>query len=394
MGKLHIQRLKGKDWLTPTHFLRNYAFPASPPLLSEEEDKKRWSAFFELGEGYYLSDGDKPLACALDIPFQQNVRGKLLPMSGVGSVAVHPEARRNGYARQVMKSLLAGAKNRGAVVSTLFPFLESFYERLGYVNFPYRQSLTFESKCLAPLLQMKLSGSLRLFSMREGYAAYRSFVETYFQQAHGFAWTEAGWWDRKQRDQDLLWMVLAKNVEGKAIGLMLYRLSGHGEPLVAERFFYLNSEGKYLLLHYLARHIGQASPISMNLAIPGIEAPFLSDLNPKAGLLIPPMGRVIDLMGLQDLPVGEGQFSVRIEDSLCPWQTGSWTFSGEDSRLSVAPCVGAEEELSIQGLSALVYGTHDAGDFAFRQWGKPSETTQAQMRSLFSPQHPYLHEEF
>ena len=132
----------------------------------------------------------------------------------------------------------------------------------------------------------------------------------------------------------------------------------------------------------------------MNLASPGLEAPFLSDLNPESDLVIPPMGRVIDLMGLQGLPVGEGQFSAKITDSLCPWQTGNWTFSGKDSRLSVTPCSQATEELSIQGLSALVYGTHDSGDFAFRKWGKPSEATQAQMRSLFSPQHPYLHEEF
>jgi hypothetical protein len=51
-------------------------------------------------------------------------------------------------------------------------------------------------------------------------------------------------------------------------------------------------------------------------------------------------------------------------------------------------------ELSIQGLSALVYGTQDPGDFAVRGWGDPSPEVQAAMRTLFPPATPHLHELF
>jgi hypothetical protein len=54
----------------------------------------------------------------------------------------------------------------------------------------------------------------------------------------------------------------------------------------------------------------------------------------------------------------------------------------------------ASPPLTDQRLAALVYGTHDPGDFAVRGWGDPSPAVQAAMRALFPPQIPYLHERF
>jgi hypothetical protein len=50
--------------------------------------------------------------------------------------------------------------------------------------------------------------------------------------------------------------------------------------------------------------------------------------------------------------------------------------------------------LSIQGLSALVYGTHNLGDFAYRGWGNPSAALQNTLQEMFPLQPPYLDEMF
>ena len=55
---------------------------------------------------------------------------------------------------------------------------------------------------------------------------------------------------------------------------------------------------------------------------------------------------------------------------------------------------GSDCDLSIQALSALIYGTHDAADFAFRDRGNPLAQVQERMRSLFSPMLPYIHQFF
>jgi hypothetical protein len=59
------------------------------------------------------------------------------------------------------------------------------------------------------------------------------------------------------------------------------------------------------------------------------------------------------------------------------------------TRADEADCI-----LSIQALTALVYGTHDPDDFAIRGWGNLSPAVQAIMRAMFHPMTSYLHEYF
>lgn len=66
----------------------------------------------------------------------QQVRGKIFNMGGIWGVATRPEARRQGYCRRVLTELLTAVRDSGAVFTTLYPFRESFYERLGYTTFP------------------------------------------------------------------------------------------------------------------------------------------------------------------------------------------------------------------------------------------------------------------
>jgi len=66
----------------------------------------------------------------------------------------------------------------------------------------------------------------------------------------------------------------------------------------------------------------------------------------------------------------------------------------EDGALRVSTGERLDCDLTVQGLTALVYGTHDPGDFAVRGWGNPSPAVQAAMRALFPAQMPYLHERF
>ena len=107
-----------------------------------------------------------------------------------------------------------------------------------------------------------------------------------------------------------------------------------------------------------------------------------------------PMGRVVDVAGLGGMRTGPGQFAARISDPVCPWNEGAWSFETADGALHVTRTGKAGCDLAIQGLSALVYGTHDPGDFCFQGWGDPPPQVQAAMRAVFPPLTPYLHEYF
>jgi hypothetical protein len=81
-------------------------------------------------------------------------------------------------------------------------------------------------------------------------------------------------------------------------------------------------------------------------------------------------------------------------DAHCPWNEGIWRFDSVDDKLQVSHAAEADCTLTIQGLSALVYGTNPAEDFAFRGWGDPTPEIIQVMNSMFPRMQPYLHEFF
>jgi hypothetical protein len=106
------------------------------------------------------------------------------------------------------------------------------------------------------------------------------------------------------------------------------------------------------------------------------------------------MCRVLDVYKIGGMQIGPGRFTAHITDPFCPWNEGIWRFESVDGMLQVARADEAGCSLSIQALTALVYGTHDPGDFTIRGWGDPSPQVLATMRTMFPPRAPYLHEYF
>jgi predicted acetyltransferase len=83
----------------------------------------RWGAFDARG---------RLVGKAVDLFHDQWWGGRTLASSGVAGVAVEPEQRGRGVTGQLMTALLAHARERGAVVSTLFPTASAVYRSVGY----------------------------------------------------------------------------------------------------------------------------------------------------------------------------------------------------------------------------------------------------------------------
>jgi predicted acetyltransferase len=295
-----------------------------------------------------------------------------------------------------MAQLLAAEREDGRVLSCLYPFKESFYERLGYVTFPLPRIAKFKPAALGPLLKQELGGEVELLLIGDGYDIYREYVSRLQPRVHGLGLFVHGSKDQVQK-QNRSWLVLAR-AAGELVGLMLYDLRGQdvGQfTLRATRFYYDTSQARYLLLQWIARHADQAHEVEMWL--PPFEHPetWLADLRVSAETQIrAPMARVVDVARLGGMRAGPNCFSARITDPLCPWNEGTWQFESMAGALQVRPAAEADCRLSIQGLTALVYGSHDPGDFAIRGWGDPSAEVQAAMRAMFPRRLPFLHEYF
>ena len=394
MTDITIRKLEGDEKLEAMYALNAYAFHATPPLMNKDE----WKENVRRREGVtYLAlfEDARPVAGAAGTAMLQQVRGKLFDANGIWAVATAPAARRKGYCRSVMAQLLSTLREDGQAFSCLYPFRESFYERLGYVTFPLPRTARLTPAVLLPLLEQDLGGQIELLPMGDGYDTYRDYLDRLRQRTHGMAMFVVG--DKFAAQRNNLWLALAK-VEGELVGLMLYQIKGDEITQFlfrATRFYYDTSQAKYLLLQWIARHADQAGQVEIGL--PPFEQPetWLSDLQVKTESAIrAAMCRVLDVNKMSGMQIGPGRFTAHITDPFCPWNEGIWRFESVDGTLQVARADEAGCSLSIQALTALVYGTHDPGDFTIRGWGDPSPQVLATMRTMFPPRAPYLHEYF
>ncbi|MEU7824327.1 GNAT family N-acetyltransferase [Catellatospora sp. NPDC049133] len=96
-------------------------------------------------------DGGQLIAKAVDREQGQWFGGRIVPTSGVAGVAVAPEVRRGGLGRQVLTRLLAGARERGAALSALFPSTPHPYRRLGWEEVGALTYLSVPTSALAAI---------------------------------------------------------------------------------------------------------------------------------------------------------------------------------------------------------------------------------------------------
>jgi predicted acetyltransferase len=389
-----IRNLQGEAMLEILYTLNSYSLHPSPPLQNKEE----WFSIVRERQGVNcrcLFEDETPVSIVVTTPMTQNMRGKLFPASGVWGVSTSPSARRKGYCRQVMASVLASDRENGKVFSNLYPFRESFYERLGYVSFPLVKIVRLSAHSLAPLLKITYGGEIVQQYIGEAYDMYREYLSAMRIHRHGMAFFDFG--DRGRANQNLLWVATAL-FDGNIEGIMLYRTLGEEVTkynFVAPRFYYKTSRARYLLLSWIARHIDQVDKVELWLSQDEYPETWLADIQVKVEASIrPAMSRVLDIAKISGMDAGEGSFSARINDPLCPWNEGLWKFEGRGNKLQVSKAHQADCDLTIQGLTALIAGVHEPQDIPLRGWGNPDPEIQSIQRRLFPPLVPYMHEMF
>lgn len=393
MSQVEVRRITGPELLDVSILLRGYAFwpsPSSQPRIDLESEVNDNSDNTNLA----LFEDGLPMAVVGYIPLTQHVRGQIVKSAGVGGVATHPAGRRKGYARQALQELFKAMRQEEMSFTVLYPFRESFYERLGYTTFPRPRKVRFPVNALTGLLKLNFGGKVELLTYQEGFSQWRAYLAQ--QQAHipGMALVSDIVADHQVKLQKY-WLAAAK-VDGETVGMMRYELKGDRGDMVVSRFYYHTAQGLYLLLDWIARHADQATTVELKLPPGELPETWLADLDIQLGVFDAPMSRVLDVGRLDGLGLqaGPGRFSARILDPYCPWNEGIYTFEGKDGQLRVSQGGQAGCELSIQALSGLISGTHRPEVFPLRGWGNPGPDTQETMARMFPPQLPYLHEVF
>ncbi|WDZ86252.1 GNAT family N-acetyltransferase [Micromonospora cathayae] len=399
-----IRRVSGEEILTLSHPLRAYAFDASPKVADHDELRRTWLPYQEGSRTLVVEEDGTALATATAIPMRQNLRGRVLPMAGVAGVASHPLARRQGHVKKLLHHLLDEAHDEGQLLSALYPFRPSFYERFGYVGVPAPRTVTFPVADLAALLRAELPGEVTWGRTGTGYDEYSAFLDRCLGEWHGFAVFP----ERRRvwvRDDDSRWLVTAR-VDGVTEGLLTYRIDDHGGTVHADGLLALSPLARTLLLQFLARHVDQVDRVSVVVAPGELPELWLTDLAVVCETRVTrpdhsaPMVRLLSTDALAGLPAGAGR--CRVELTGDRWLAGTYLLDGTTGHLEVLPgttgtaggAATPTATLTAAGLSALAYGVLDPAEVVVRGLGAVPADAVGELRRLFPRELPYLHAGF
>lgn len=121
-----VRRLLAEDAETALRLgFEAFGVPDAPPTEPARLDQPGRTSFGAFVDG-------RLVAKAVDRDFDSWFGGASLPTAGIAGVTVAAEARGQGALGPVMTALLRAARERGAVMSGLFPTAPRIYRRFGY----------------------------------------------------------------------------------------------------------------------------------------------------------------------------------------------------------------------------------------------------------------------
>jgi len=301
---------------------------------------------FTLGEGLWrwgLFDGDVLAAKANDRAYFSMIGGRPVSTAGVAGVAVAPEYRGSGLARQMMHHLLNAARERGAALATLFRTAPALYRSLGFENVAELRVVELPTSALGGL-RVPEGVSLRRATIADvpacravydAVAAQSSCLLT--RAGESFPASDADWLAQDGQ------VTVAADETGQVVGYVRWvRGTGFG-PAVSLSVADLQAMTERAYRALLAT-VGSFSAVTGFVRLRSSGTDPVSYFVPSTGWRIasvdPYLMRVLDVqraMTARGWPAGvRGSVTFSIDDPVCPWNSGTHRLevTGGEARLT------------------------------------------------------------
>jgi predicted acetyltransferase len=179
-------------------------------------------------------------------PQTMAVSGQSMKCGGIGSVAVLPEFRMNGIAKQLMMTAYASMRSTGTSLSLLYPFKHSFYQKLGYGLVGDIHTLTIPSSSIPRFSERDEVHPLSDHELPALAACYDAFA---LQNTCVISRSPDAWRFAAARARKNHWSYWCHHSDGRITG---YMLIDEKDTVTVKEFVYLTPEAVRGLLGFLA----------------------------------------------------------------------------------------------------------------------------------------------
>ncbi|MGH0028373.1 MAG: GNAT family N-acetyltransferase [Myxococcota bacterium] len=371
----------------------------------DEGRRESWKRFTDPARFVGAFEGERLLAMTGALGFGQFFGGRAVPMGGLSSVAVVPDARGRGIAKPVIRACVDAMRERGEVISTLFPATTGFYRSLGW-----EVAGSYAIRKVLPRLLRDLprpdAGALRPGESgdRDGmHACYASLAAG----VNGCLDRPDDWWERLEARREDRDVYVHTGVDGTIDGYLVYRqLDGEfgqfgGDFSIAvDEWVATGRDASLALWRLLA---GWATQVDQIVFHGPVEDPLLLLLPEQvfeAMAEIRWMTRVIDAAGAvaaRGFPAGlDVEVPLRLVDPECDANDGAFVLTVQKGRARLARGAGdAGPQIAATGFASLYTGWATTADLARAGvlYGG-SDAERAALDAAFAGPTPWLLDEF
>ena len=380
-----IRKIKDKEF-TESQNLSKYAFG----FWSDDEPQPNERARYGFDPDEYIAAFvDSTIAAKVrNRPFEQIIRGVMKPMGGIAAVASYPKYRRRGLIRQLMLAAFEDMRQKGQVVSALYPFRENFYTQFGYATTNNHMTAVVETNTLShylPLLkQNEGEWTIERHRARDVQAEWLGFSREMASKYHGSVYYSKlladPYWQRQVKDQHVVFVrensLPPQRSGGRLVAAARFHIKGYMETgkIAVRDWHWQTLAARDRLFGYFATHAD---------TVPTLKFPMPYGTNfhawirqPTVGIkveinFVVHMGRVIDVVGaLANLPAPiDGTIVIEVEDEQCRWNNDTYELVGDNGRLHATRTQKtASCKADILTLSSMVYGTLSIAELQHRGW--------------------------
>lgn len=321
-----------------------------------------WSA--QPGWSGLVAEHDGGLVGSIKVrEYRQFFGGVAVPMGGVANVAVHPHARGLGVASAMLDAVLPHMRERGQVISALYPSVPALYRGRGWEQTGDYQRATLSPELLALLPKPASRPRLRRAAEEDLPALHDAYL--------GVASTVDGMLDRATESfqpEQILELDVADIVPGPDGSVLGYLAAERpdGAKLVCHDLIARDRDTALGLLANLGRWTGILTEISLRIVDPAwwqllVNLPVVHEVNNHPWML-----RVVDLPAAVDArgwPAAEHLTSFAVDlditDEHAPWQAGRHRLVVDGGKVTCEPGGTGAVRLRARALGPWYAGSAD-----------------------------------
>jgi predicted acetyltransferase len=305
-------------------------------------------------------EGPGMVACTRSIPVGQWFGGQPIPMAGISMVATAPEHRGKGIVTEAMRRLLVQERERGALISALYPATAPLYRRLGY---EYGGVYTEYTAPIGELPRGE-AGRVEVFEgddFGELKACYRRVAPDHN------GWVDADdddWWRLRvlRRWGEVVSRAVVvpgrEGIEGYA-SFVKETIDRWRHRLVCQHLVAETPDALAALLGYFRRFRSITEELTWRGSPTEPLALVLPEQSLKQTFAFRFMVRLLDVpaaLEARGYPEVDGEAVVAVTDDLFPSNEGPFRLVAESGKVRVEPTEGGGRSLSIGHLSSLFAG--------------------------------------